>query len=103
LRKVAALVEKRAYENGAALALDVGKNRMEALGDVQEAADLIAYYCDAMERNRGFLRPMRPDPLKGYTAHSVSMLRPYGVWAVVSPALLWMVAPRRPNPPPGTR
>ncbi len=85
LRKVVALVEQRVYEIGAALALEVGKNRMEALGDVQETADLIAYYCDAMERNGGFIRPMGRDPLTGYQATNMSVLRPYGVWAVISP------------------
>lgn len=85
LRKVVALIEKRVFEIGAALALEVGKNRMEALGDVQETADLIAYYCEAMEQNRGFIRPMGRDPLKGYTARNVSVLRPYGVWVVISP------------------
>jgi 1-pyrroline-5-carboxylate dehydrogenase len=85
LRKVVTLIEKRVYEIGAALALEVGKNRMESLGDVQEAADLIAYSCDIMERNGGFIRPMGRDPLKGYRATNLSILRPYGVWAVVSP------------------
>jgi 1-pyrroline-5-carboxylate dehydrogenase len=85
LRKAVTLIEKRVYEISAALALEVGKNRMEALGDVQEAADLIAYYCDAMERNGGFIRPMARDPLKGYRATNVSVLRPHGVWVVISP------------------
>ncbi len=85
LRKVVALIEKRVYEISAPLALEVGKNRMEALGDVQEAADLIAYYCDALERNGGFIRPMGRDPLKGYKATNVSVLRPHGVWVVISP------------------
>ncbi len=85
LRKVVALIEKRVYEMAAAVVLEVGKNRMEALGDVQETADLIAYNCDAMERNSGFIRPMGRDPLKGYKATNVSVLRPYGVWAVISP------------------
>jgi 1-pyrroline-5-carboxylate dehydrogenase len=85
LRRVVALIEKRVYELGAAVALEVGKNRMEALGDVQEAADLTAYYCDQMERNDGFIRPQGRDPLKGYKATNVSVLRPYGVWVVISP------------------
>ncbi len=85
LRKVVALIEKRVYETSAALAMEVGKNRMEALGDVQEAADLIAYYCEAMERNGGFIRPMGRDPLKGYKATNVSVLHPHGVWVVISP------------------
>jgi 1-pyrroline-5-carboxylate dehydrogenase len=85
LRKVVGLIEKRVYEIAAAMALEVGKNRTEALGDVQETADLIAYYCDAMERNGGFIRPMGRDPLKGYRAANVSVLRPHGVWVVISP------------------
>ena len=32
--------------SGAVIALEVGKNRMEALGDVAETADLIRYACD---------------------------------------------------------
>jgi acyl-CoA reductase-like NAD-dependent aldehyde dehydrogenase len=35
LRKVAQLIEERVYHIGAALTLEVGKNRMEALGEVQ--------------------------------------------------------------------
>jgi 1-pyrroline-5-carboxylate dehydrogenase len=85
LRKVVALIEKRVYDIGAAVALEVGKNRMEALGDVQETADLIAHCCNAMEANGGYIRPMGRDPLKGYTATNFSVLRPYGVWAVISP------------------
>ncbi len=85
LRRVVALIERRVYDLGAALALEIGKNRMESLGDVQEAADLIAYYCDAMEQHNGFVRPLARDPLKGYSSTNLSTLRPYGVWAVISP------------------
>jgi len=85
LRKVAANIEKRVYEIGAAMALEVGKNRLEALGDVQETADLIKYSCDSMERNDGFIKPMGIDPLVGYRSTNVSVLRPYGVWVVISP------------------
>ena len=85
LRKAAALIEKRVYEIGAVMALEVGKNRMEALGDVQETADLISYYCDQVEINNGYIKPMGVDPLKGYTSRNVSVLKPYGVWVVISP------------------
>jgi len=43
MRRVAQQIEKRVYEIGAVLSLEVGKNRMEGLGDAQETADLIAY------------------------------------------------------------
>jgi len=85
VRKAASLIEKRIFELGAAMALEVGKNRMESLGDVQETADLIYYSCDAMERNNGFIKEMGRDPLVGYESRNVSMLRPYGVWLVISP------------------
>src|SRR5512141_2797976 len=34
VRKAASIIEKRIFELGAAMALEVGKNRMESLGDV---------------------------------------------------------------------
>jgi 1-pyrroline-5-carboxylate dehydrogenase len=85
LRKAAALITARAFEFAAIDSLEVGKNRMEALADVQETADLISYYCDQMERNDGFARPLRADPLKGYRSTNLSVLRPHGVWVIISP------------------
>ena len=85
VRKAAALLEKRIFELGAAMALEVGKNRMESLGDVQETADLMYFSALMMEQNKGFVKPMGKDPLVGYDATNVSVLRPYGVWLVISP------------------
>jgi 1-pyrroline-5-carboxylate dehydrogenase len=85
LRKAADLMDERLFELGVAMALEVGKNRMESLGDVAETADLIRYACYQMEKNDGFIVEMGKDPLVGYDARNVSVLRPYGVWLVVSP------------------
>jgi 1-pyrroline-5-carboxylate dehydrogenase len=85
LRKAAALIEDRLFELSAAMSLEVGKNRMESLGEVQETADLIKYACDQMEANQGYTVEMGKDPLVGYEATNVSVLRPYGVWLVISP------------------
>jgi 1-pyrroline-5-carboxylate dehydrogenase len=85
VRKAASLIEKRIFELGAAMALEVGKNRMESLGDVQETADLMYYSARMMEENDGFIKPMGKDPLVGYDATNMSVLRPYGVWLIVSP------------------
>jgi 1-pyrroline-5-carboxylate dehydrogenase len=85
VRKAASLIEKRIFELGAAMALEVGKNRMESLGDVQETADLMSYSAKMMEENDGFIKPMGKDPLVGYDATNMSVLRPYGVWLIVSP------------------
>jgi 1-pyrroline-5-carboxylate dehydrogenase len=43
------------------------------------------YSASMMEQNRGFSKPMGKDPLVGYSATNVSVLRPYGVWLIVSP------------------
>jgi 1-pyrroline-5-carboxylate dehydrogenase len=85
VRKAAANIEKRIFELGAAMALEVGKNRMESLGDVQETADLMYWSAQMMEQNDGFMKPMGKDPLTGYESSNISVLRPYGVWLVVSP------------------
>ena len=85
LRRAARLIEERVYDIGAAMALEIGKNRMEALGEVQETADLIAWYCDQMESNQGYDRILPNDPLSGYASRNRSVLKPYGVWAVVAP------------------
>jgi 1-pyrroline-5-carboxylate dehydrogenase len=85
LRRVAALIEERVYDIGAAVALEVGKNRMESLGEVQETADLFSWYCDQMEANDGFDRVLPNDPLPGFVSRNRSVLKPYGVWAVIAP------------------
>ena len=85
LRKAAGLIDARLFEIAASLTLEVGKNRMEALGDVAETADLIRYACDEMERNDGYIVEMGRDPLAGYSSVNYSVLRPYGVWLVISP------------------
>ncbi len=85
LRKAADIIDERIFELGAAMSMEVGKNRMEALGDVAETADLIRYSCFQMEKNDGYIVEMGRDPLIGFSARNVSVLRPYGVWLVISP------------------
>src|SRR5919197_4718242 len=45
LRKAADIISEQRFELSALMAMEVGKNRLEALGDVEESADLICYYC----------------------------------------------------------
>ena len=82
LRKAADLISDRSIAIGAAVALEVGKNRLESIGDVEETADLIRYYCDQMEENDGFSVSMKQESPRH---HNRSVLKPYGVWAVISP------------------
>ena len=85
LNKAADLIDERIFDLGAVMALEVGKNRMESLGDVAETADLVRYACYQMEKNDGFKVEMGKDPLVGYNSTNFSVLRPYGVWLVISP------------------
>ncbi len=82
LRRAADLISERSNELAALMAMEVGKNRLEALGDVEESADLIRYYCQQLEDNDGFARKMGQ---LSANEHTRSVLKPYGVWAVISP------------------
>ena len=83
LRRAAELISERQMVDAALMAIEVGKSRLEALGEVEEAADLIRYYADVYERNDGYLHAM--DNLGDPTVHTRSVLRPFGVFAVISP------------------
>jgi 1-pyrroline-5-carboxylate dehydrogenase len=85
VRRVAELIEERVYTIGAAVALEVGKNRMESLGETQETADFFRGYAAEFERHHGYDRRMPDDPLEGWASHNRSVLKPYGVWAVIAP------------------
>ena len=83
LRRAAELISERQMRYGADMAYEVGKNRLEALGEVEEAADLIRYYAQTVEDNNFYDHPM--DNLGDATVHTRSVLRPHGVFAVISP------------------
>jgi len=83
MRRMADLISERQMELAALMAIEVGKNRLEALGDVEETADLIRYYCDQMQATDGFDKQM--GNLGDPTVHTRSVLKPHGVWGVISP------------------
>jgi acyl-CoA reductase-like NAD-dependent aldehyde dehydrogenase len=85
LRHVGRLIEERVYDIAAALTLEVGKNRMEALGEAQEAADFFLTYCDDFERAHGFDHTLPNDPLTSHVSRNRSVLKPYGAWVVITP------------------
>ncbi len=82
LREAAMGVRRRKFEIAAVMALEVGKNRLESLGDAEESADLIDYYCQQMEDANGFVQTMNAiTPIETNT----DVLRPYGVFACIAP------------------
>ena len=83
LRRAAELISDRLMDESAVMSFEVGKNRIEALGEVEESADLIRYYSQTMEDNAGYDHEM--GNLGDAAVHTRSILRPHGVFAVVSP------------------
>lgn len=82
VQRAADVVSDSKFDLAALMSFENGKNRLEAMADVDEAADLLRWYASELLANHGFEREMGR-----YTAdeHAVSVLRPYGVWAVVAP------------------
>ncbi len=85
LRSVAFLLEERVYEIAAAMVLEVGKNRMEALGETQETADFFTLYSSLFEQADGYALTLPDDPLPDFRSHNRSVLKPHGVWVVIAP------------------
>ena len=82
LDRAADAISANSVALAAGMAWEVGKSRLEALGDVEEAADLIRYYTHAMRTHDGFEQPMeRLNPAEA----TYDVMRPYGVWGVISP------------------
>lgn len=82
LRKAAGLIRERKFLLSAIMSCEVGKNRFEAMGDTEESADLIDYYCQQVEDHDGFTREMaKMTPIERNT----EVLRPYGVFVCVAP------------------
>ncbi|MEM3271793.1 MAG: aldehyde dehydrogenase family protein, partial [Thermoplasmatales archaeon] len=80
--KAADMLSKRKFEFSAILTYENGKNRYEAMGDVDEAIDFMRYYALELIKNEGYVR------FTGtayYGEESKSVMKPYGVFLVISP------------------
>ena len=83
IKRAGDLISERLMDISADMAVEVGKNRIEALGETEEAADLLRYYAKTMEDNDGYDHEM--GNLGDTAVHTRSILRPHGVFAVISP------------------
>ena len=80
--KAADLLSRDKFLISALLAYENGKNRTEAMADVDEAIDFLRYYAVNLIENQGFVRFTG----KGYdNEESMSYMKPYGVFAVIAP------------------
>ena len=82
VRRVADAIRRHRWGLAVLMGFEAGKNRLECVGDVEETADLIEYYCSQFEQHDGFAASMAT---LGPNEENASLLRPHGVWAVISP------------------
>ncbi len=82
MRAAGDLMEAEMFDLAALVAFEVGKSRLEALGDVAETVEFFRYHSSQMEANEGFVRPLGQ---LSASEHNVSVMRPHGVWGVISP------------------
>ncbi|HET8740435.1 MAG TPA: aldehyde dehydrogenase family protein [Acidimicrobiia bacterium] len=78
----AEVMQDQVFDLAALITFEVGKNRLEALGDAQETVDFLTYYAGQMTDNNGYIRPLGS---LSENERNVSVLRPWGVWSVISP------------------
>jgi 1-pyrroline-5-carboxylate dehydrogenase len=82
LRGVATAIRANCWELSVILAYEIGKNRLECVGEVAEAYEFIDYYCDQMEEYNGYINTIDSSSAQ---QENMSVMSPYGVWAVISP------------------
>jgi 1-pyrroline-5-carboxylate dehydrogenase len=80
--KAANIIRDRKMRIAVGMTLEVGKNRMESLGDAEESADLLSYYAQQMQAAHGFDQPLAKLSPNEDTR---DVLRPFGVFTVIAP------------------
>jgi len=82
VRRWTDVLTREKYNIAIATIFEVGKSRIEALGEADEVLDMIQYYCDEMVRNNGYHQSLR----RAFAHEETSTrLRPLGVFGVISP------------------
>jgi len=81
-RDCANVFSSRKFFLAAIMTFEVGKNRFESIGDVDETIDFMRFYALQLEKNEGFCKN---------TSHPNShektktIMKPYGVWGIIAP------------------
>lgn len=81
-RDCADLFSKQKFQLAAIMSFENGKNRIEAMNDVDEAIDFMRFYAYQLEINEGFEKETpHPNPKE----KTKTVLKPYGVWGIIAP------------------
>lgn len=81
-RKVADDFSSQKFMLAAIMAFENGKNRLESMGDIDEAIDFLRFYSEQIEANDGYSKETKSANPNEKTR---SVLKPYGVWGIISP------------------
>ncbi|MEM0201039.1 MAG: aldehyde dehydrogenase family protein [Candidatus Micrarchaeaceae archaeon] len=95
-RKAAKNISDKKFEFAAVLSFENGKTRYESMGEVDEAIDFINYYCNELERNKGFIRKSIISGTQSKVESGFQgapgkeekvkiLMKPYGVFGVIAP------------------
>jgi len=76
------IIAERKVELAAWVSYENGKNRYEAIADIDEAIDFLRYYSEEMDKNTGFETIMKS---ASPNEKSRSVMKPYGIWGVIAP------------------
>jgi 1-pyrroline-5-carboxylate dehydrogenase len=70
------------FRLAAIMAFENGKNRFEAISDLDEAIDFMRFYSYQLEKNEGFSKTTsHPDPHE----KTQTVMKPFGVWGIIAP------------------
>lgn len=81
-REVADAFSEEKFRLAAIMSFENGKNRLEAIGDLDESVDFMRFYAEQLEANQGFEKETQ-SAFKNEKTKSV--LKPYGVWGIIAP------------------
>lgn len=81
-RECADIFSSRKFFLAAIMMFENGKNRIESMGDIDEAIDFMRFYALQLEKNEGFCKQtFHPNPHE----KTQTIMKPYGVWGIISP------------------
>ncbi|MFP3132730.1 MAG: aldehyde dehydrogenase family protein [Nitrososphaeria archaeon] len=96
MRKAANIIEKNKFELAAVLSIENGKNRLESIGEVDEAINFLRYYAYLLASNKGYNQTVKLTSkgvkIKYGFQGSVTKTEvieqrmvPYGVFGIIAP------------------
>lgn len=81
-RECADVFSMQKFYHAAIMTFENGKNRIEAINDVDEAIDFMRFYAYQLEKNEGFCKSTpHPNPKE----KTRTIMKPFGVWGIIAP------------------